>query len=172
MLTGEFVFSQLMSFLPKYDFQQCVKRYRGNYRISNFFCRDQSTLPMPAAQANRTVTFNLFSLTTALASPRLWAWAGAALLFAAVFLAYFPSLDGGFLWDDHLLITDCKLIKASDGLCRFWFTTEPYDYWSVPMTKVDEVGLHYTAFERSSPCHPRTYVRRIAQNRKFCGQSL
>src|SRR4030042_6743947 len=41
MLTGEFVFSQLMSFLPKYDFNQCVNRYRGNLRVNSFSCRDQ-----------------------------------------------------------------------------------------------------------------------------------
>jgi hypothetical protein len=41
MLTGEFVFSQLMAFFPKYDFNQCVKRYKGNYRVSSFSCRDQ-----------------------------------------------------------------------------------------------------------------------------------
>jgi hypothetical protein len=41
MLTGEFVFSQLMALFPKYDFNQCVKRYKGNYRVSSFSCRDQ-----------------------------------------------------------------------------------------------------------------------------------
>ena len=41
MLTGEFVFSQLMDFFSKYEFNKCVHRYRGNYRVSNFSCRDQ-----------------------------------------------------------------------------------------------------------------------------------
>jgi len=41
MLTGEFVFSQLMEFFSKYEFNKCVHRYRGNYRVSNFSCRDQ-----------------------------------------------------------------------------------------------------------------------------------
>jgi hypothetical protein len=41
MLTGEFVFSQLMAFLPKYEFNKCVKRYQGDYRVSTFSCRDQ-----------------------------------------------------------------------------------------------------------------------------------
>jgi hypothetical protein len=41
MLTGEYVFSQLMAFLPKYEFNKCVKQYRGDYRVSNFSCRDQ-----------------------------------------------------------------------------------------------------------------------------------
>jgi IS4 transposase len=41
MLTGEFVFSQLMAFFSKYEFNKCVNRYRGNYRVSSFSCRDQ-----------------------------------------------------------------------------------------------------------------------------------
>ena len=41
MLTGEFVFSQLMEFFSKYEFNKCVLRYRGNYRVSSFSCRDQ-----------------------------------------------------------------------------------------------------------------------------------
>ncbi len=50
----------------------------------------------------------------------------------AVVLAYLPALRGGFLLDDNLLLTDNPLIKAPDGLYRFWFTIEPQDYW--PMT--------------------------------------
>jgi len=31
-------FCQLIDFLPRYDFQQCVQRYRGNYKIKTFSC--------------------------------------------------------------------------------------------------------------------------------------
>jgi hypothetical protein len=41
MLTGEFVFSQLMAFFSTYEFNKCVNRYRGDYRVSSFSCRDQ-----------------------------------------------------------------------------------------------------------------------------------
>lgn len=41
MNEGRFVFAQLMDLLPKRDFQQCVDRYRGNYRLRQFSCRDQ-----------------------------------------------------------------------------------------------------------------------------------
>jgi tetratricopeptide (TPR) repeat protein len=57
--------------------------------------------------------------------------AGAGLIVLATCLAYFPSLNGGFILDDDKLLTDNALIKATDGLYRFWFTTEPYDYWPV-----------------------------------------
>ncbi|MDA2936681.1 IS4 family transposase [Acidobacteria bacterium AH-259-A15] len=41
MYTGQMVFSQLMDFLPKHDFDKCVHRYQGNYRVRKFSCVDQ-----------------------------------------------------------------------------------------------------------------------------------
>src|SRR3981189_1011446 len=41
MNTGRTVFSQLMDFLPTYEFQKCVRRYRGDHGLRNFSCRDQ-----------------------------------------------------------------------------------------------------------------------------------
>lgn len=41
MNTGQTVFSQLIDFLPKKQFDKCVRRYRGNHRIKNFSCFDQ-----------------------------------------------------------------------------------------------------------------------------------
>ena len=41
MYTGQIVFSQLMDFLPKHEFNQCVRRYQGNYRVRKFSCLDQ-----------------------------------------------------------------------------------------------------------------------------------
>ena len=41
MHEGKLIFAQLMDFLPKRDFDACVKRYRGNYRMKEFSCRDQ-----------------------------------------------------------------------------------------------------------------------------------
>src|SRR5229473_714106 len=39
--TGRTVFSQLMDYLPTYEFQKCVNRYQGEYKLRNFSCRDQ-----------------------------------------------------------------------------------------------------------------------------------
>jgi len=64
---------------------------------------------------------------------RRWFWA-ATLLLSVTAIAYFPALRGGFIWDDETFVTQNKLIKASDGLYRFWFTTEPADYWPVSYT--------------------------------------
>lgn len=41
MYIERIVFSQLMDFLPQYEFNKCIRRYRGNYRIRNFSCLDQ-----------------------------------------------------------------------------------------------------------------------------------
>ena len=41
MRSGRIVFSQLMDYLPRHDFNGCVARYRGNYRARRFSCLDQ-----------------------------------------------------------------------------------------------------------------------------------
>jgi len=41
MYTGKSVFSQIISFLPKYEFRKCVTKYRGDYKIQDFSCWDQ-----------------------------------------------------------------------------------------------------------------------------------
>ena len=59
-------------------------------------------------------------------------WIGAALIVLLTVVVYLPAMRGGFIWDDDHLVTDNRLIKAEDGLYRFWFTTEPPDYY--PLT--------------------------------------
>jgi hypothetical protein len=41
MDTGKPVFAQIMDFLPTYEFHQCVRRYRGHYKMKSFSCWDQ-----------------------------------------------------------------------------------------------------------------------------------
>ena len=41
MNAGRTVFSQLMDYLPTYEFQKCVNRYSGDYRSRSLSCRDQ-----------------------------------------------------------------------------------------------------------------------------------
>lgn len=41
MHSGTFVFTQLMEFLPRHEFNACVRRYGGNRRPRGFSCRDQ-----------------------------------------------------------------------------------------------------------------------------------
>ena len=57
---------------------------------------------------------------------------GAVVLLTLV--AYAPAMQAGFIWDDNLFLTENPLIKAKDGLYRFWFTTEPPDYFPLVST--------------------------------------
>ena len=41
MFKDKLVFAQLMDFLPRHDFDKCVRRYHGNYRTRDFSFRDQ-----------------------------------------------------------------------------------------------------------------------------------
>ena len=41
MYTGKMIFSQVVSFLPKYEFQKCVNKYRGSHKVKDFSCWDQ-----------------------------------------------------------------------------------------------------------------------------------
>jgi Domain of unknown function (DUF4372)/Transposase DDE domain len=41
MNIGRTVFSQLMDFVPTYEFSLCVERYNGNYKVKTFSCWDQ-----------------------------------------------------------------------------------------------------------------------------------
>jgi hypothetical protein len=38
---GQTIFSQIMSYVPKYSFDSCVKKYRGNYKVQSFTCWEQ-----------------------------------------------------------------------------------------------------------------------------------
>jgi tetratricopeptide (TPR) repeat protein len=49
---------------------------------------------------------------------------------------YIPAMRAGFVWDDDLFLTNNPLIKADDGLYRFWFTTEPPDYFPLVSTSL------------------------------------
>jgi len=40
MNTGKTVFAQIMSFLPDYQFNKCVDKYKGNHRVRNFTCKE------------------------------------------------------------------------------------------------------------------------------------
>ena len=41
MNAGKTVFAQLMDWLPKYDFAQCVKRYNGDFHVRTLSCYEQ-----------------------------------------------------------------------------------------------------------------------------------
>jgi protein O-mannosyl-transferase len=63
-----------------------------------------------------------------------WPVAGAAAIILITVVVYFPFLSGGFIWDDDQYLTNNRHIKAADGLYKYWFTTEPIDFYPVSNT--------------------------------------
>ena len=41
MHSGKYVFSQIVEFINKYEFEKCVKRYEGDYRVRELNCWNQ-----------------------------------------------------------------------------------------------------------------------------------
>ena len=41
MHKGQIIFSQVMDFIPMYEFRKCVQRYSGNYKVQSFSCWSQ-----------------------------------------------------------------------------------------------------------------------------------
>ena len=60
----------------------------------------------------------------------------AGVIFLMTLAVYIPAMQAGFIWDDTLFLTENPLIKAEDGLYRFWFTTEPPDYFPLVSTSL------------------------------------
>ncbi len=80
--------------------------------------------------------------------------AGIILIAMLAFLAYFPSLNGGFIWDDKdVFLAEKKVVKNPDGLYKFWCTNETTDYWPLTYSsfwiewrlwKINTAGYHIT----------------------------
>lgn len=81
MFDGQFVFSQLMDFLPRREFNACVDRYGGNDRWRHFSCRDQF---LCLAFAQLTFRESLRDVEICL---RAWVTSCITLAFAARFRA-------------------------------------------------------------------------------------
>ena len=61
---------------------------------------------------------------------------GARVILILTLLVYIPAITAGFIWDDDKFLTENPLIKASNGLYRFWFTTEAPDYFPLTSTSL------------------------------------
>ncbi|HTQ37790.1 MAG TPA: tetratricopeptide repeat protein [Pirellulales bacterium] len=61
---------------------------------------------------------------------RLQIMGGICLIAGSTLLVYWPSIHGGFLLDDDVLLTQNKLIKAPDGWAKMW-TTHAVDFWPI-----------------------------------------
>jgi protein O-mannosyl-transferase len=60
---------------------------------------------------------------------------GILLLAVATVTVYSPALQGDFIMDDDLLLTQNKVIHAPDGLFKVW-TTQSIDFWPLTNTSL------------------------------------
>lgn len=70
MHTGRLLFAQLLDFVPRHEFNRCVRRYRGNHRIRTFSCWDQFLCMMFAQLTGRESLRDIETCLRALYSKR------------------------------------------------------------------------------------------------------
>jgi hypothetical protein len=88
----------------------------------------------------RTTAERIADLLRALPSQT---WLVALLLEAGTIIAYLPVWHAGLIWDDGSFVVENPLIRMADGLHRFWFTTQPVDYYPVTSTMLYQAGSPY-----------------------------
>jgi Domain of unknown function (DUF4372) len=71
MYDGRFIFTQLMDFLPRHQFNRCVDKYQGNYRTRKFSCYDQ-WLCMAFAQLTYRTSLRDTVICLEVLSPKLY----------------------------------------------------------------------------------------------------
>jgi hypothetical protein len=116
MFTGSTVFAQLMDFLPRRDFHDCVARYHGDYRLREFSCRDQF---LTLAFAQLTYRESLRDIETCLQAlgPKL-SHAGFRSPISRSTLADANSLRDWRIYADfaHILIGRARQLYAHEPL--------------------------------------------------------
>jgi len=65
--------------------------------------------------------------------------AKAWLLALITFAVYLPALRGGFVFDDYPLVAENGMIRADDGIRRFWTGAGTADYY--PLTGIGRRGI-------------------------------
>ena len=115
MHTGQLVFAQLMEFLPRFQFAQCVQRYQGNRRVRRFRCWDQFLV---LAFAQLTFRESLRDLETCLrAMPRRLYHAGIRGPVARSTLAEANESRDWRIWADlaQVLIAEARQLHAAES---------------------------------------------------------
>ncbi len=60
----------------------------------------------------------------------------AGFLLICVCLLYYPTTKADFIWDDDVFITQNPIMATSNALERFWFSTDPPDYFPLVSTNL------------------------------------
>lgn len=71
MNQGKTVFAQIISLIPRYEFDKCVKRYNGNRHAIGFKCRDQFMV-MSFAQFTDQISLRSIDATLVALSSKLY----------------------------------------------------------------------------------------------------
>jgi len=115
MHAGQFLFAQLMVFLPKRDFDRCVLKYKGNYRTRHFTCYDQF---LCMAFAQLTFRHSLRDIETCLNSLKAkWYHLGIRGYIARNTLARANQNRDWRIYADfaHVLIAQARKLYAKDS---------------------------------------------------------
>ena len=66
MIKGKTVFSQIMSLIPRYAFEEAVAKYKGDYRVRNFTCYEQFLVMSLAQLTNKNSLRDIEASLTAI----------------------------------------------------------------------------------------------------------
>jgi len=61
-------------------------------------------------------------------------WMPGVALFLLAVVIYFPSLGGGFLWDDNTSVTESEIVRNPGGWWQAWFSPPPSHPDYFPLT--------------------------------------
>ena len=114
MNSGKTIFSQLMDFLPRYEFRLCVQRYNGNYKVKSFSCWDQF-LSMAFAQLTGRESLRAIEACLRATPSRLY-HAGIRGNISRNTLAHANQVRDWRIYADFAqrLITKARLLYAND----------------------------------------------------------
>jgi hypothetical protein len=114
--SGRTVFSQLMDFLPLYEFRKCVDRYHGNWRVRSFSCLDQ-LLVMAFAQLTYRESLRDIEACLRAMQPKLYHM-GIRSKVARTTLAEANETRDWRIYADfaHVLIARARELYAGDSL--------------------------------------------------------
>ena len=114
MNSGKTIFSQLMDFLPRYEFRLCVQRYNGNYKVKSFSCWDQF-LSMAFAQLTGRESLRAIEACLRATPSRLY-HAGIRGNISRNTLAHANQVRDWRIYADfaQILITKARLLYAND----------------------------------------------------------
>ncbi len=129
MNEGRTVFSQLMDFLPKHEFDKCVARYQGNFRSRKFPAYEQFLV---LAFAQLTWRESLWDIETCLASfgPKLY-HAGIRQQMKAQISARMKTTGHASRCTASKMTGNCGRVNFFRRLWCRWWDSNPHDFlWS------------------------------------------